>query len=88
MIDRELYSSDAEIDAKRVMLLKHCIAASHGDPKFGAIKTPAVPEGMILHHLDMIDSRMDIFESAYKGAESGEFIDSTLYTLGARAYKA
>ena len=48
-------------------MLKHMIASHHGKKEWDAITTPATPEAEMLHHIDMIDSRMNMFEEAYKG---------------------
>lgn len=61
---REVYS------AERVRLLVHMIAAHHGTLEWGAVVTPKFKEAMVLHFVDMIDSRMNMFEEAYKGQES------------------
>jgi len=55
----------------RVELLKHMIAAHHGSTEHGAIVAPAIPEAMVLHALDMMDSRIFQFEAEYKKLEPG-----------------
>lgn len=52
----------SEEDTEKIRLVKHLIASHHGKTEYGAIATPAIPEAMVLNHLDLIDSRMDIYE--------------------------
>ena len=52
-------------------MLKHMLASHHGQPEWGAIRNPATPEAMILHELDMIDSRMYMYEDTFKDMDPG-----------------
>lgn len=45
-----------------LMKLEHCILAHHGQLEFGSPKVPALPEAMVLHLADNLDSKMKIFE--------------------------
>ncbi len=54
-------------DSEKILMLEHMIASHHGKKEWDAITTPAFPEAEMLHHIDMIDSRMNMFEEAYKG---------------------
>ena len=49
-------------DREKVRLLKHMIASHHGTLEWGALTVPAIPETMVLHNIDMIDSRMYMYE--------------------------
>ena len=55
-------NSFSDEDLEKIRLVKHMIASHHGKTEFGAIITPSIPEAMILHHIDTIDSRMDVYE--------------------------
>ena len=74
MIDKAYESWKKEIHKdlpeERVMLLKHMIASHHGKLEYGAITVPSIPEAMILHELDMIDSRIYQFEQVRKDLEA------------------
>lgn len=67
-------------------LLLHLIASHHGETEYGAISIPSVPEAMVLHEIDMIDSRMDMFHQAYQLMEEGTTSDK-IFGLNARVYK-
>ena len=73
-------------DCDRVTLLEHMIASHHGSLEFGAITEPAIPEAAVLHALDMIDSRVYIFDKAYKDMDPGE-ISRNLFALNNSVYK-
>lgn len=53
------------------MLLKHMILSHHGLIEYGAVVEPMIPEAMVLHYLDMIDSKLYQFESVTFGLEPG-----------------
>ena len=58
-----------------VRLLKHLIASHHGTLEWGAITLPAVPEAMVLHNIDMIDSRMYMYEEGLASTKPGSVSD-------------
>ena len=76
MIDREVWRMNQAIggrsyNSEQVAMLKHMLASHHGQPDWGAIRNPSTPEAMILHELDMIDSRMYMYEENFKDMPSG-----------------
>ena len=76
MIDHEVWRANQAAgkrtyNSEQVAMLKHMIAAHHGELELGAIRNPATPEAMILHELDMIDSRMYMFEDNFSQMEPG-----------------
>ena len=74
-------------DPEKVRMLKHAIAAHHGNLEWGAITLPATPEAMLLHEIDMIDSRMYQYENHYKTIEAGKMTDRIYSLNGTRVYK-
>ncbi len=40
-------------------LVEHLIVSHHGAPEFGSPRTPMLPEALLLHHLDNLDSKME-----------------------------
>ena len=79
--------NDRKACAERLMVLKHCIASHHGNREYGAIALPAVPEAEALHTIDLLDSRMDIFESEYAKMDPGESGSQIVQGLGYRVYR-
>ena len=79
LIDHE-YWRQKEINGKsynseEVAMLKHMLASHHGQPEWGAIRAPSTPEAMVLHELDMIDSRMYMYEEIFKDMKPGSSSD-------------
>ncbi|MBR3143203.1 MAG: CMP-binding protein, partial [Clostridiales bacterium] len=54
----------------------------HGQPEWGAIRLPSTPEAMILHELDMIDSRMYMYEDNFAQMEPGSSSDPVFGIAG------
>lgn len=52
----------ADGDRDTYLHLMHIIASHHGDPEKGAAKRPMTREAAAFHQLDMLDSRMGIFD--------------------------
>lgn len=73
-------------DKEKVRLLKHMLCAHHGNLDWGAITVPVIPEAMMLHEIDMIDSRIYQFEQVMKDLEPGSISDK-IFSLGSRVYK-
>lgn len=78
--------NNPEIPEERIMLLKHMIASHHGKLEYGAITVPCIPEAMILHELDMIDSRFYQFEQVNKNLQPGTMSDK-IFGLDTRVYR-
>lgn len=51
---------------EEVLAMKHLIVSHHGQLAWGASKVPATKEAIVFHFLDMIDSRLAIFDNAVK----------------------
>lgn len=80
MIDHEVWRQNQaaggrSYNPEQVAMLKHMLASHHGQPEWGAIRLPSTPEAMILHELDMIDSRMYMYEENFSTMEPGTSSD-------------
>ena len=80
MIDKMVAEADSAAgretyNREDVRLLKHLIASHHGTLEWGAITLPAVPEAMVLHNIDMIDSRMYMYEECLASTKPGSVSD-------------
>ena len=51
-------------DEVRLHLL-HLIASHHGEPAFGSPVVPKTPEAVVLHHVDNIDAKLEMFAEGY-----------------------
>lgn len=77
------YDSFSDEDTEKLRMVKHMIASHLGEKKYGTVISPAIPEAVILHYIDMIDSRMDIYEKHMP--EPGAMSDK-IWSLGNKIY--
>ncbi|QZY54857.1 3'-5' exoribonuclease YhaM family protein [Crassaminicella profunda] len=70
-----------------IMILKHMVLSHHYEPEFGSPKKPMIPEGELLHYIDMIDARMYDMEDHLKNIEPGEFTAPIWSLENRRLYK-
>ena len=74
-------------DAEVIVLLKHMILAHHMYPEFGSPKMPMFAEAEMLHHLDVLDARMNQMHSITSPMKSGEFAERVWALDGRTVYK-
>ena len=63
------------------MILSH-----HGEPEFGAAVLPMTAEAELLHMIDLVDSRMEIYAETLKNMEPDTFSER-IFALEKRIYK-
>lgn len=85
MIDRLAQKGD--YDAEKVMLLKHCVGSHHGKLEFNAVTLPKIEEAFLLHIIDYTDSRVYMFEDAYKNIPAGQSAEKRDIGLEAVVYR-
>lgn len=71
----------------RIMALLNMIAAHHGNREWGAVAEAATPEAIVLHMLDNLDAKLEIYRNNLAGLEVGEVTDY-IPTVAARLFKA
>lgn len=74
-------AKEGNYNEERLKMLEHMIASHHGKKEWDAITTPAFPEAEMLHLIDLADSRMNMFEEAYKGQARGSISSSKVFGL-------
>lgn len=67
------------------VLLQHMILSHHGQPEFGAAVLPQCAESELLSLIDMIDSRMEIYQEAMEETPVGTF-SKRIFALEKRIY--
>ena len=50
--------------------LLHLIASHHGELAFGSPVVPKTPEAVVLHHVDNIDAKLEMFAEGYATSAS------------------
>lgn len=61
------------MDSEEVMLLEHMILSHHYYGNYGSPKKTNIPEALILHFIDNIDSKMTVLQESLDQVEPGEF---------------
>ena len=74
------------IPGEKSVLLQHLVLSHHGEPEFGAAVRPMCAEAELLHLIDMIDSRMEIYAETLQDMEPGSFSER-LFALEKRIYR-
>ena len=85
MMEIERIADLVMLPKEKKLLLQHMIAAHHGKPEFGAAAVPQIVEAEMLHYIDMIDSRFEIYREAMEETPKGEFSDR-IFALEHRVY--
>lgn len=81
------FAAKGNYDPEKIMCLKHCIAAHHGKMEWGSIAIPKLEEASVLHYIDMIDSRIQQFETLVD-AEPGNLTEKKIFGLdNSKIYK-
>lgn len=68
--------------------LEHLVLAHHGAYEFGSPKLPAMPEAVLIHHLDNLDAKVNIYLDKI-ASDPGQESDWTGYVpqLGTKIFK-
>jgi len=82
----EVKAKELEISTEVALLLKHMILTHHYYPEFGSPKTPMFAEAELLHHLDVIDSRMNQMKKTMDTTPKGSFADKVWILDGRSIY--
>jgi len=85
-IDR--VSENLGIDPEISLLIQHMILTHHYEPEFGSPKKPLIPEGELLHYLDMIDARMYDMNKALRDIEEEQFTEPVFVLDRRKLYKS
>lgn len=85
MIDQAIVGKN--YNPEDVMLLKHCLAAHHGEYDYGAISKPQIEEAFLLHIIDLTDSRVYMFENEYSKLLPGQKTDKRVFAIDAPVYR-
>jgi len=64
--------------------IQHLIVSHHGEKEFGSPEVPKTKEAYLLHLLDLLDSRLNIFSEQLKGGEAQKLFSEYNQALGTR----
>ena len=65
-------AKELNIEGEEVTLLQHMILSHHGKNEFGSPVLPQIREAEMLHMIDNMDARMNMFDKTLETLEAGE----------------
>ena len=74
------------IPEEKSMLLQHMLLSHHGEPEFGAAVRPMCAESELLSVIDLIDSRMEIYQETLEDVSAGQF-SKRVFALDKKIYR-
>ena len=86
VVSRNMDTIPGMTDKLRTEVL-HMIASHHGLLEWGSPKVPMMKEAIVFHFLDMIDSRLAIFDRAVNADQGQEEFTGFISEIGGRLYK-
>ncbi|RLD09493.1 MAG: hypothetical protein DRI44_08385 [Chlamydiae bacterium] len=72
IVNKIISEHKIKIDEETLKLIKHIIISHHGQLEWGSPVKPAIPEAIIVHYADVIDSRLSIVEHELSDMKAGE----------------
>jgi len=81
-------AKELKVDPEISLLIQHLILTHHYEPEFGSPKKPLIPEGELLHYIDMIDARMYDMNKALRDTETESFTEPVFVLDRRRLYKS
>ncbi|MBR2132193.1 MAG: TraI domain-containing protein [Oscillospiraceae bacterium] len=78
-------AAELGIPEEKSVLLQHMLLSHHGQPEFGAAVVPQLAESELLSLIDMMDSRMEIYQEAMDETPVGTF-SKRIFALEKRIY--
>ena len=76
------------LKTEEVLLIQHMILSHHYYGNYGSPKKTNIPEALILHFIDNIDSKMTVLKETLEQVEKGEFTASIPVLDRERYYKS
>ena len=67
------YETRKQFDENIVILLQHLLLTHHGQPEYGSPKYPMTKEAELLSSLDMLDTKMNMFDKVISETNENEF---------------
>lgn len=85
---REVAEVAAELGVpeEKSVLLQHMLLSHHGQPEFGAAVVPMCAEAELLSEIDLMDSRMEIYEENLSEIRPGTFTNR-VFSLEKKIYR-
>ncbi|MBV1708470.1 MAG: HD domain-containing protein [Erysipelothrix sp.] len=72
-------------DSHQITCLRHMILSHHGQYEYGSPVLPMVAEAEVLHLIDNLDARLNMFEKMFEVTEVGQF-SQRIFSLENRSF--
>jgi 3'-5' exoribonuclease len=82
----ELSGKIEEFPGELSLKIQHLIISHHGEKEYGSPEMPKTREALVLHVIDLLDSKVNIMSEAVQAAENQGMFTEYLYPLGRRIY--
>lgn len=86
--DLKLKGQELGTDPEVLLLLEHMLLSHHYEAEYGSPKRPMFAEAELLHHIDIIDARMNTMERIQNTLEPGTFSDNQWSLDGIQVYRS
>ena len=88
IVEIDQYGQKLGVSEEVLLLLKHMILSHHYEAEYGSPKKPMFPEAELLHHIDIIDARMNTMEKVQNTLEPGAFSEKIWGLDGIQLYRS
>ena len=88
IVEIDQYGQKLGVSEEVLLLLKHMILSHHYEAEYGSPKKPMFPEAELLHHIDIIDARMNTMEKVQNSLEPGAFSEKIWGLDGIQLYRS
>lgn len=88
IVEIDTFGQKLGTDTEILLLLKHMILSHHYEAEYGSPKKPMFPEAELLHHIDIIDARMNTMEKIENTLEPGTFSEKVWGLDGIQLYRS
>ena len=85
-VSQRVAAGELGIPEEKSMLLQHMLLSHHGEPEFGAAVRPMCAESELLSMIDLIDSRMEIYQETLEDVPAGQF-SKRVFALDKKIYR-
>jgi 3'-5' exoribonuclease len=66
--------------------IQHLIVSHHGEKEYGSPEVPKIPEAFALHIIDLLDSKLKIFQQVIDQSETENIFSEYIHTLSRRIH--
>ncbi|MCA0983895.1 3'-5' exoribonuclease YhaM [Halobacillus yeomjeoni] len=85
MEEIRMTAEQLQIEGEEVTALQHMVLSHHGKLEWGSPRPPLIREAEVLHHIDMLDARMNMLNRALDKIGPGEFTEK-IFPMEQRAF--